>query len=99
MRFPFWKRKQRDEELNEEIQAHLSLSAREEMEFGQSGKDAQLGHVASIRSWHFGTNSSKNKLVRSRYSPRIISAVVSRLRIIRNFFPSTITSAGRGREL
>jgi ABC-type antimicrobial peptide transport system permease subunit len=33
------------------------------------------------------------------HSPRIISAVVSRLRIVRNFFPSTNTSTGRGREL
>ncbi len=29
MELPFWKRKQRDEELNEELQAHLILSARE----------------------------------------------------------------------
>lgn len=62
MKFPFWKRKHRDEELNEEIQAHLTLGTREEMESGQSGKDAQFGHLASIRSSHFGTNSSKNKL-------------------------------------
>jgi putative ABC transport system permease protein len=42
MKFSFWKRKQRDEELSEEIQAHLTLGAREEMESGQSRKDAQL---------------------------------------------------------
>ena len=35
MRFPFWNRKQRDEELNEEIQAHLALGTREEIEAGQ----------------------------------------------------------------
>ena len=38
MRFPFWNRKQREDELNEEIQAHLTLGAREEMESGQSPK-------------------------------------------------------------
>ena len=42
MKFSFWKRKQRNEELSEEIQAHLTLGAREEMESGQSRKDAQL---------------------------------------------------------
>ena len=42
MRFLFWKRKQRDEELNEEIQAHLTLGAREEMASGQSGREARL---------------------------------------------------------
>jgi putative ABC transport system permease protein len=42
MKIPFWKRKQRNEELNEEIQAHLTLGEREEMESGQSRKDAQL---------------------------------------------------------
>jgi len=42
MKFPFWKRKRRNQELNEEIQAHLTLGAREEMESGRSRNDAQL---------------------------------------------------------
>ena len=42
MKFPFWNRKQRDAELNEEIQAHLALSTREEIESGQSSKHASL---------------------------------------------------------
>src|ERR1022692_4200318 len=42
MKSPFWKRKQRDQELNEEIQAHLTLGTREEMESGHSRKEAQL---------------------------------------------------------
>ncbi len=42
MKFPFCKRKQRDAELNEEIQAHLGLSTREEIEAGRSRKDATL---------------------------------------------------------
>src|SRR5882724_6986188 len=42
MRVAFWKRKQRDEELSEEIQAHLDLGIREEMESGRSRKDARL---------------------------------------------------------
>src|ERR1700722_19164956 len=42
MKTPFWKQRQRDEELNEEIQAHLTLGAREEMESGHPRKDAEL---------------------------------------------------------
>jgi putative ABC transport system permease protein len=42
MNFSFWKRKRRDEELSEEIQAHLALGTREEMESGRSRNDAQL---------------------------------------------------------
>jgi predicted permease len=42
MKFPFWKRRQRNQELNEEIQAHLTLGAREEMESGHSRRDAEL---------------------------------------------------------
>ncbi|HEY4817036.1 MAG TPA: ABC transporter permease [Candidatus Acidoferrum sp.] len=41
MRFALWGRKQRDEELQEEIQAHLALAEREEMESGRTGKEAQ----------------------------------------------------------
>jgi putative ABC transport system permease protein len=42
MKFPFWKRRRRDQELNEEIQTHLTLGAREEMGAGQSPSEAQL---------------------------------------------------------
>ncbi len=42
MKFTFWKHSQRNQELNEEIQAHLTLGAREEIESGQSRKDAEL---------------------------------------------------------
>jgi putative ABC transport system permease protein len=42
MKFTFWNRKRRDHELNEEIQAHLTLSTREEIESGQSRKNAAI---------------------------------------------------------
>jgi putative ABC transport system permease protein len=42
MKFPFWNRRQRDRELNEEIQAHLTLGTREEMESGHPRKDAEF---------------------------------------------------------
>jgi putative ABC transport system permease protein len=42
MKFPFWNRKRRDAELNEEIQAHLALGTREQMESGESRKHATL---------------------------------------------------------
>jgi hypothetical protein len=41
MRFLFRWRKRRNEELNEEIQGHLELAARENMESGLTPKDAQ----------------------------------------------------------
>jgi macrolide transport system ATP-binding/permease protein len=42
MRFPIWWRKRRNEELNEEIQAHLKLAEREAMESGQTQREAQF---------------------------------------------------------
>lgn len=41
MRFALWGRKRRDEELEEEIQAHLTLAEREEMESGRTRKEAR----------------------------------------------------------
>jgi predicted permease len=41
MRFPFWRGNRRNEELEEEIQAHLILAEREEMESGRTKKEAQ----------------------------------------------------------
>jgi putative ABC transport system permease protein len=40
VRFALWGRKQRDRELREEIQAHLTLAEREEMESGRTKKEA-----------------------------------------------------------
>jgi putative ABC transport system permease protein len=42
VRFPLWRRKRRNEELDEEIQAHLTLAEREAMESGQIRREAQL---------------------------------------------------------
>src|SRR5579863_2275592 len=42
MRLMFWKHKHRDQQLDEEIQSHLTLVAREEMESGRSPREAQL---------------------------------------------------------
>jgi predicted permease len=41
MRFALWGRKRREEELQEEIQAHLALAERGEMESGRSRREAQ----------------------------------------------------------
>jgi predicted permease len=41
MRFPFWWRKRRNQELSEEIQAHLTLAEREEIESGRAREEAQ----------------------------------------------------------
>jgi len=42
MRFPIWWRKRRNEELNEEIQAHLMLAEREGIQTGQTQREAQF---------------------------------------------------------
>jgi len=41
MRFPFWRRGRRNEELSEEMQAHLTLAELEAMEAGKTLKEAQ----------------------------------------------------------
>src|SRR5215471_16606543 len=41
MRFPPWRRQRRDEELEEEIQAHLEMAKRDRMERGQTAEEAQ----------------------------------------------------------
>ncbi len=41
MKFPLWRRRRRNEELREEMQAHLTLAEREAMDAGQSPKEAQ----------------------------------------------------------
>ncbi len=42
MRFAFWRRERRNEELDEEIRAHLTLAERDALEDGQTRKDAQI---------------------------------------------------------
>lgn len=52
MKLPFWRRGRRNEELREEIEAHLTLAEREASEAGQSPKEAkhaarrEFGNVA-----------------------------------------------------
>src|SRR5262245_51934667 len=41
MRIPLWRRQWRDEELEEEIQAHLEMAKRDRMERGQTAEEAQ----------------------------------------------------------
>ena len=41
MKFPLWRRGRRNQELSEEMQAHLSLAEREAMESGNTQKEAQ----------------------------------------------------------
>src|SRR5580704_10552196 len=42
MRFAFWRRARRNRELDEEVQAHLTLAEREALESGQPRADARL---------------------------------------------------------
>jgi hypothetical protein len=42
MRLPLWRRQQREEELEEEIQSHLRIAIRDRMERGESVEEAGL---------------------------------------------------------
>jgi len=41
MKLPLWRRRRREEELEEEIQAHLEMAKRDRMERGQTAEEAQ----------------------------------------------------------
>src|SRR5262250_383374 len=55
MRFPFWRRQRRDEELEEEIQAHLEMAKRDRIERGATAEEAreaarrEFGNVGLVK--------------------------------------------------
>jgi hypothetical protein len=65
MRFALWGKRQRNEELEEEIQAHLTLAEREEMESGRTQKEA----VAAARR-EFGNVSLAEETTRDMWGWR-----------------------------
>ncbi len=42
MNLPFWRRRRREEELEEELESHLRMAIRDRMERGQSAEEAEL---------------------------------------------------------
>src|SRR5262245_30263859 len=65
MKFPLWRRRQSEEELEEEIQNHLRMAIHDRMERGESAEEAELaarrefGNVGLIKEtargmWGFG---------------------------------------------
>jgi hypothetical protein len=65
MRFALWGQKRRNEELEEEIQAHLKLAEREEIESGRAPKEA---HAAARRE--FGNVSVAEETTRDMWGWR-----------------------------
>lgn len=55
MKFPFWRRKQRNQELDAELQSHLQMARRERIERGESPDEAgysarrEFGNVALVK--------------------------------------------------
>src|SRR5262252_7647282 len=55
MKLPFWRRKRREEELEEEIRSHLQMAIRDRMERGESAEEAEsaarreFGNVGLIK--------------------------------------------------
>jgi predicted permease len=71
MRFALWRQRQRNQELEEEIQAHLTLAEREEMESGRTQKEA----VAAARR-EFGNVSVAEETTRDMWGWRwLVDAV------------------------
>ncbi|HEV3220619.1 MAG TPA: ABC transporter permease [Candidatus Acidoferrales bacterium] len=92
MRFPFRKR-DRDKELNEEIQGHLTLAAREAMDSGKKHSDAQSaarrelgneGRVRELTREMWGWRWLENLVQDVRYGLRILrrSPVVTAVAIL-----------------
>lgn len=63
MRLLFRWRKRRNEELNEEIQGHLELAARDNMESGLAQRDAQ-----TVARHEFGSIALAEEAIRSNAS-------------------------------
>jgi len=79
MKFPLWRRAQRDKELVEEMQAHLALAEREATESGQTPKQAQasahqefgnVGLAAEVTRDTWGWNWLVELLQDARYGVR-----------------------------
>jgi predicted permease len=82
MRFPFWRREERNEELTEELQAHLTLAEREAKEAGQSLKEAQ--HSARRE---FGNVGVAEELTRDAWGWRWLAEMLQDVRYgVRNMF-------------
>src|ERR1700719_1651953 len=75
MRFALWGRKQREEELQEEIRAHLTLAEHEGMELGRPGKEAR---AAARRE--FGNVSIAEETTRDMWGSRWLSDFFQDLR-------------------
>jgi predicted permease len=75
MRFPLWRRGRRNEELSEEMQAHLTLAEREAMEAGQSPKEA---HHAARRE--FGNVGVAEEVTRDAWGWRWIAEMLQDVR-------------------
>jgi len=75
MRFPFWPRRRRNEELTEEIQGHLTLAEREAMASGKSLKEAQ--HAARRE---FGNVAVAEEVTRDAWGSRWIAEMLQDVR-------------------
>src|SRR5262249_38990803 len=75
MRFPLWRRHLRDEELEEEIQAHLEMAKRDRMERGQTAEEAQ----ESARR-EFGNVGLVKEVTREMWGVRSIETLFQDLR-------------------
>ena len=76
MKWVFWRRKRRNEELREELQAHLLLAEREAMESGQTRNEAR-----SAARREFGNVSVAEEVTRDMWGWRWLEDLLQDLRI------------------
>ena len=75
MKLPFWKRKERNNQLNEEVQAHLTLAEREAMEAGRPKEDAK---VAALKE--FGNVALAEEVTRDMWGWRWLRDLLQDIR-------------------
>ncbi len=70
MRFPFWRRKQRNAELDEELQGHLILAEDEEIASGRTKKEA-----AAAARRHFGSRAITEEVTRDAWGSNWLTSL------------------------
>src|SRR5215813_8361265 len=75
MKLPFWRRKLREEELEEEIRSHLQMAIRDRMERGETAEQAEISARREL-----GNLGLIKEVTRDMWGGRLIEQLVQDLR-------------------